>query len=67
MDKIWDRNPLKSEFIGRCGEDEKKRMIRQNQQKSNANYGYHGLWCYKISRANLPHIFLPAFFPSKYI
>ena len=23
MDKIWDRNPLKSEFIGHCGGDEK--------------------------------------------
>jgi len=23
MDKIWDRNPLKSEVIGRCGWDEK--------------------------------------------
>ena len=22
MDKIWDRNPLKSEVIGRCGGDE---------------------------------------------
>jgi len=23
MDKIWDRNPLKLEVIGRCGGDEK--------------------------------------------
>ena len=23
MDKIWDRNPSKSDVIGRCGEDEK--------------------------------------------
>ena len=23
MDKIWDRNPSKSEGIGRCGWDEK--------------------------------------------
>ena len=22
MDKIWDRNPSKSEVIGRCGRDE---------------------------------------------
>jgi len=22
MDKIWDRNPSKSEVIGRCGGDE---------------------------------------------
>jgi len=23
MDKIWDRNPSKSDTIGRCGGDEK--------------------------------------------
>ena len=23
MDKIWDRIPMKSEVIGRCGRDEK--------------------------------------------
>ena len=33
MDKIWYRNPSKSEVIGRCGGDEKKRMITQNRQK----------------------------------
>ena len=36
MDKIWDRNPSKSEVICRCGGDEKNRMTTQNQQKSNA-------------------------------
>ena len=36
MDKIWDRNPSKSEVIGRCGGDEKKRMTTQNRKKSNA-------------------------------
>ena len=35
MDKIWYRNPSKSEVIGRCGEDEKKLMATQNRQKSN--------------------------------
>ena len=25
MDKIWDRNPSKSEFIGRCDGDEKEK------------------------------------------
>ena len=34
MDKIWYRNPSKSEVIGRCGEDEKKQMTTQNWQKS---------------------------------
>ena len=36
MDKIWYRNPSKSEVIGRCSGDEKKRMTTQNRQKSNA-------------------------------
>ena len=35
MDKIWYRNPSKSEVIGRCGGDEKKRMTTQNRQKLN--------------------------------
>ena len=34
MDKIWYRNPSKSEVIGCCGGDEKKRMTTQNRQKS---------------------------------
>ena len=43
MDKIWDRNPSKSEVIGRCGGDEKpawsrrtdnsRTLIRQQQQQ----------------------------------
>ena len=36
MDKIWYRNPSKSEVIGHCGGDEKKRMTTQNRQKTNA-------------------------------
>ena len=36
MDKIWYRNPSKSEVIGGCGGDEKPRMTTQNRQKSNA-------------------------------
>ena len=36
MDKIWYRNPSKSEVIGRCGADEKTRMTTQNRQMSNA-------------------------------
>ena len=36
MDKIWYRNPSKSEVIGRCGGDEKNRITMQNWQKSNA-------------------------------
>jgi len=38
MDKIWDRNPSKSEVIGRCGGDQKTNghaepMVKQNRQK----------------------------------
>ena len=29
MDKIWDRNPSKSEVIGRCGGDEKNKGPRR--------------------------------------
>jgi len=29
MDKIWDRDPLKSEVIGRCDEDEKNEWPRR--------------------------------------
>ena len=36
MDKIWYRNPSKSEVIGRCGRDKKKRMTTLHRQKSNA-------------------------------
>ena len=33
MDKIWYRNPSKSEVIGRCCGDEKKRMTTQKKIK----------------------------------
>ena len=33
MDKIWDRIPLKSGVIGRCGMDEKKWMTTQNRRR----------------------------------
>ena len=36
MDKIWYRNPSKSEVIVRCAGDEKTGMTAQNRQKSNA-------------------------------
>ena len=36
MDQIWDRNPSKSEVIGRCGGDENLRMITQDRHKPNA-------------------------------
>ena len=39
MDTIWDRK--KSEVIGRCGGDEKPRMITQNRQKSKAKKKYN--------------------------
>ena len=35
MDKIWDRNPSKSEVIGRCGGDEKTRMTTQLKKDKN--------------------------------
>jgi len=44
MDKIWYRNPSKSEVIGRCGGDEKNRMTTQNRQKSNAKNNNNNDW-----------------------
>ena len=41
MDTIWDRVPSKSKVIGRCGGDEKTRMITQNRQKSIAKKHTH--------------------------
>ena len=35
MDKIWYRNPSKSEVIGRCGADEKTRNDHAEPTKSN--------------------------------
>ena len=37
MDKIWYRNPSKSEVIGRCGGDEKNEWPRGTDKKSNAS------------------------------
>ena len=36
MGEIWDKNPSKSEVIGRCGGNEKTRMTMQERQKLNA-------------------------------
>ena len=36
MDKIWARNPLKSEVILAVVAGMKKRMTKQNRQKANA-------------------------------
>jgi len=36
MDKIWYRNPSKSEVIGRCGGDLKTEWPRRADKKSNA-------------------------------
>ena len=36
MNKIWYRNPSKSEVIGRCGGDEKTEWPRITDNKSNA-------------------------------
>ena len=32
MNKIWDRNPSKSEVIGHCGGDEKNEWPRRNDK-----------------------------------
>ena len=55
MDKIWYRNPLKSEVIGRCGGDE-KRMTKQNRQKSNAKKTHTKTYHKIPSKPRLRHI-----------
>ena len=37
MDKIWDRKPLKSEVIGRCGGDEKTEWTRRTDKSQKNN------------------------------
>ena len=49
MDKIWDRNPSKSEVIGRCDGDEWNQMTMQNRQKSNTKQ-------FKKNKKSLPLI-----------
>ena len=39
MDKIWDRNPSKSEVIGRCGGMEKNEKSNPERNKRNNKYG----------------------------
>ena len=34
MDKIWDRNPSKSEVIGRCGGDENNEWPRRTDKRT---------------------------------
>jgi len=44
MDKIWDKNPSKSEVIGRCGGDEKTEWPRRTDKSrtlQNKNKNYH--------------------------
>ena len=50
MDNIWYENPSKSEVIGRCGGDEKTRMITQNRQKSNAKNVLGKVIIYYVSK-----------------
>jgi len=35
MDKIWSRNPSKSEIIGRCGGDEQNEWSRRTDKSRN--------------------------------
>ena len=40
MDKIWDRNPSKSEVIGRCGGDEKNEWSRRTNKSRTLKINY---------------------------
>jgi len=45
MDKIWDRNPSKSEVIGCCGGDEKTEWPSRTDKKSNAKKIHKQIRC----------------------
>ena len=61
MDKIWDRNPLKSEVIARCGGDEKNRMITQIRQNANAKRNIASCLVFKIQTKSV-FIFMSSLF-----
>ena len=46
MDKIWYRNPSKSEVIGRCGEDEKTEWPHKTDKSRTPKkaLSYHANW-----------------------
>ena len=49
MDKIWDKNPSKSEVIGRCGGDENTEWPRRTDTKSNAKKPLLGVFSCPIN------------------
>ena len=44
MDKIWDRNPSKSEVIGRCGGDGKTEWPRRTDKSQTLKKSRSKLW-----------------------
>ena len=72
MDKIWYRNPSKSEVIGRCGGDEKtewprktdkSRTLNKNKQKQLSssifsNFVLYIKWCVLLSEWLTVHIII---------
>ena len=54
MDKIWYRNPSKSEVIDSCGGDEKKELPRRTDKKSIAYQNVNSL-------LNLPNLSLSSY------
>ena len=57
MNKIWYRNPSKSEVIGRCGGDDKKRMTDKSQTLIVFSPGQNTAVrkCYDIYRSKTEH------------
>ena len=56
MDKIWYRNPSKSEVIGRCGGDEKTewpRRTNKSQTLKNKIDFYTALWLKSTKQTQL--------------
>ena len=66
MDKILDRNPLKSEVIDSCGRM-KKRMTTQNLQKPNVKNSFKKSIYYTTILLHVSDIFIKDYFEYLYI
>ena len=66
MDKILDRNPLKSEVIDSCGEM-KKRMTTQNLQKPNVKNSFNKSIYNTTILLHVSDIFIKDYFEYLYI
>ena len=56
MDKIWDRNPSKSEVIGHCGGDEKTEWPRRTDKSRTFKKIKNKEWAFNLLKKVSPDI-----------